>query len=534
MDTQTKRIKIATRCQFDEAGMTIPPAQRSRACRALQATDYTGNTPAEEPKLTSMTDSGETEVLQVKLLSPRARLPTRATQEAAGYDVYSPVDCHIEPHSQTTIPLDISVTPPQGTYSQLITRSGHATKHKLAVQAGVIDREFTGNVGVIIYNYGKTPYDVKQGDRIAQLIIIKHATPTCTSVSTLETTARSDNRLGSTGTSKNIISPTIHQVENDTPEIGTSATPNSAPDTVSRKVKEVTSTRNDEDLMPYDIYLSQDPFDQRLEVEIAVKGDHPTLGLMMTQCPQRQQLHLQDMTLSTPGSRIPKWQSTLRNAHLINIEGTPVYTDHDLLMAIQAARDKKKFKIQSTFATDRSYSIHPYQGVPQIYFDQLNIIAHHLQEIQRETNQASIKEATESSKRPEPEPPPNTEPIAQSFKLSQLKKRPDWPEWQQSQYLMLDQYMAQGMFGAPMPLPKNANVFRMLWTYLLKIDGTQKSRMVCDGNPALQRHLTIGHTYTNSLDSASERLFWALVAKEGLIAIEADVSNAFAEAPPPK
>jgi hypothetical protein len=99
---------------------------------------------------------------------------------------------------------------------------------------------------------------------------------------------------------------------------------------------------------------------------------------------------------------------------------------------------------------------------------------------------------------------------------------------------MLDQYMAQGMFGAPMPLPKNANVFRMLWTYLLKIDGTQKSRMVCDGNPALQRHLTIGHTYTNSLDSASERLFWALVAKEGLIAIEADVSNAFAEAPPPK
>jgi hypothetical protein len=51
-------------------------------------------------------------------------------------------------------------------------------------------------------------------------------------------------------------------------------------------------------------------------------------------------------------------------------------------MAIQAARDKKKFKIQATFATDRSYGIHPYQGVPQIYFDQLNIIAHHLQEIQ--------------------------------------------------------------------------------------------------------------------------------------------------------
>jgi len=322
MDTQTKRIKIATHCQFDEAGMTIPPAQRSQACQALQATGYTGNTSTEEPTLTCPTDPSETEILQVKLLSPQARLPTRATQEAAGYDVYSPVDCHIEPHSQTTIPLDISITPPQGTYSQLITRSGHATKHKLTVQAGVIDRDYTGNVRVIIYNYGDTPYKVKQGDRIAQLIIIKHAIPTCISVPILATTARSDNGLGSTGTSERIIQPTIHQVENDTPEIGTEAIPNPAPDTESRNMQEVTATTNNDDQMPYDIYLSQDPFDQRLQLEIALKGDHPTVGLMMTQCPQRQRLRLQDMTLSTPGSRIPRWRSTLRNAYLINIEGT--------------------------------------------------------------------------------------------------------------------------------------------------------------------------------------------------------------------
>jgi hypothetical protein len=99
---------------------------------------------------------------------------------------------------------------------------------------------------------------------------------------------------------------------------------------------------------------------------------------------------------------------------------------------------------------------------------------------------------------------------------------------------MLDQYHEQGMFGAPMPLPKRANVFCMLWIFLLKLDGTKKSRMVCDGNPAMRQHLNIGHTYANSLDSASERLFWAIVAKEGLIATGADVSNAFAEAPPPK
>jgi dUTP pyrophosphatase len=186
----------------------------------------------------------------------------------------------------------------------------------------VIDRDYTGNVRVIIYNYGDTPYEVKQGDRIAQLIIIKHATPTCISVPILATTARSDNGLGSIGTSERIIYPTIHQVENDTPEIGTEAIPNPAPDTESRNMQEVTATTNNDDQMPYDIYLSQDPFDQRLQLEIALKGDHPTVGLMMTQCPQRQRLRLQDMTLSTPGSRIPRWRSTLRNAYLINIEGT--------------------------------------------------------------------------------------------------------------------------------------------------------------------------------------------------------------------
>jgi hypothetical protein len=44
--------------------------------------------------------------------------------------------------------------------------------------------------------------------------------------------------------------------------------------------------------------------------------------------------------------------------------------------------------------------------------------------------------------------------------------------------------------------------------------------------------ITLGHTYANSLDAASKRLFWAIVAQQGLTAYGADVSNAFAEAPP--
>jgi hypothetical protein len=99
---------------------------------------------------------------------------------------------------------------------------------------------------------------------------------------------------------------------------------------------------------------------------------------------------------------------------------------------------------------------------------------------------------------------------------------------------MLDQYKEQGMFGQPMPLPSGANALHMLWPYFRKPCGTRKSRMVCNGNPRCKGSVTIGHVYANALDAASERLFWSIVAQEGMIAVGFDVSNALAEAPPPK
>jgi len=73
----------------------------------------------------------------------------------------------------------------------------------------------------------------------------------------------------------------------------------------------------------------------------------------------------------------------------------------------------------------------------------------------------------------------------------------------------------------------------MHWTFNKKMCGTKKSRLVYDG--ARNRSMTpLGHTYANSVDAPSERLFWALTAQNSLIAIGADVSNAFAEAPPPE
>jgi hypothetical protein len=58
--------------------------------------------------------------------------------------------------------------------------------------------------------------------------------------------------------------------------------------------------------------------------------------------------------------------------------------------------------------------------------------------------------------------------------------------------------------------------------------------MVCNCNPRQKGTIILGHTYANVQDAPSERLFWAITAKQGLVVVGAHVSNAFAEAPPPK
>jgi hypothetical protein len=67
-----------------------------------------------------------------------------------------------------------------------------------------------------------------------------------------------------------------------------------------------------------------------------------------------------------------------------------------------------------------------------------------------------------------------------------LLKQHDWEEWQASEFLQLDQYDAQGMFGLPVMVDSNAAVFHSVWTYAIKaVDGRKKARWTCDGSPRL-------------------------------------------------
>jgi dUTP pyrophosphatase len=151
----------------------------------------------------------DSELLKVLLLKGIGKFPTRGSRLAAGYDLYSPI-CTVVPAKKThLIPLDIAIRVPDGHYGRIAPRSSLALKNSIDVLGGVIDQDYTGNVGVILINHSDIDFVVNTGDRIAQLIIEKCATPNVVIVEQLEQTARGCGGFGSTGISSTTIAPSI-------------------------------------------------------------------------------------------------------------------------------------------------------------------------------------------------------------------------------------------------------------------------------------------------------------------------------------
>lgn len=102
--------------------------------------------------------------------SSLATIPTRGSQLAAGYDLYSAEDAIIPPRDRKSINTHLSIELPDGCYGRIASRSGLAFKDGIEVGAGVVDRDFTGSILVLLYNHSSKEFRVKCGDRIAQII----------------------------------------------------------------------------------------------------------------------------------------------------------------------------------------------------------------------------------------------------------------------------------------------------------------------------------------------------------------------------
>ena len=137
--------------------------------------------------------------LAVKRLGPAGRLPTRGSADAAGYDLYSAEQTFVPAKGRTLVKTQIAVAIPREHYGRVAPRSGLAVKHGLDVGAGVIDSDYRGEVGVVLFNFGNDDVAVDVGDRIAQLILERISTPAVEEVADLPSTVRGADGFGSTG-----------------------------------------------------------------------------------------------------------------------------------------------------------------------------------------------------------------------------------------------------------------------------------------------------------------------------------------------
>lgn len=142
--------------------------------------------------------------IKIKKLKETAVLPTRGSAAAAGYDLYACLDTDsvtIKPNSNVKIGTGLSIAVPDGYFGAIFARSGLAAKENLrpANCVGVADSDYRGEYIVALHNDSDTDRIVKDGDRIAQLVIMPFLSVEFTEVDELDETERGAGGFGSTG-----------------------------------------------------------------------------------------------------------------------------------------------------------------------------------------------------------------------------------------------------------------------------------------------------------------------------------------------
>jgi len=143
--------------------------------------------------------------ISIKKLNPNATTPVQGSALAAGYDVYAclpdgPVT--IEPRQIAKIPTGISVAPEDSEVALcLFPRSGLASKHGVTLinSIGLVDSDYRGEIKVPLINHGQFPVTIKDGDRIAQLVVLGIIRAQFQEIAELPETDRGAGGFGSTG-----------------------------------------------------------------------------------------------------------------------------------------------------------------------------------------------------------------------------------------------------------------------------------------------------------------------------------------------
>ena len=142
--------------------------------------------------------------MKVKIINKSDHpLPNYETLESAGMDLRSNIktDITLKPNQRAIVPTGIFIALPKGYEAQVRSRSGLAAKYGVTVlnSPGTIDADYRGEIGVILINFSENDFIIKNGDRIAQIVIAKHERAIWEECNDLSNTARGSGGFGSTG-----------------------------------------------------------------------------------------------------------------------------------------------------------------------------------------------------------------------------------------------------------------------------------------------------------------------------------------------
>ena len=132
-------------------------------------------------------------------------LPRQQTAGAAGVDLHAALGTSetlvIAPGRYEMNPTGFAIALPEGYEAQIRPRSGLAAKHGVTVlnSPGTVDADYRGEIKVLLINHGQAPFEVRRGDRIAQMVVAPVTAVSCRQEDALDETQRGDKGHGSTG-----------------------------------------------------------------------------------------------------------------------------------------------------------------------------------------------------------------------------------------------------------------------------------------------------------------------------------------------
>ncbi|MCQ4635956.1 dUTP diphosphatase [Anaerovorax odorimutans] len=141
--------------------------------------------------------------MEIKIRSERGYLPSYETEGAAGMDLRASLKSPItlEPGERVLVPTGLYIELPQGFEAQVRARSGLAIKRGIGLVNGVgtIDSDYRGEIKVALINWGKDPFIINDGERIAQMVVARYEKVVWKLTGELEETERGGGGFGHTG-----------------------------------------------------------------------------------------------------------------------------------------------------------------------------------------------------------------------------------------------------------------------------------------------------------------------------------------------